>query len=71
MNAVNPWFIPRNYLVYQAIEAVQQDNLKPLNRLMEALRQPYVWQSHLADLAVKRPDWARQVAGCSALSCSS
>ncbi len=71
MEALNPWFIPRNYLVHQAIEAAERGDLQPLGRLMEAMRQPYVMPPHLQDLAARRPDWARDTPGCSALSCSS
>lgn len=71
MNAVNPSLIPRNYLVYQVIEALEAGDKQPLTRLMDALKTPYRTQAEYADLSARRPDWARQVAGCSALSCSS
>ena len=40
-------------------------------RLMRALQRPYDEQPEYADLAARRPEWARHKAGCSALSCSS
>lgn len=71
MNAVNPALIPRNYLVYRVIEALEAGDNQPLSRLMAALQNPYDENPDAADLRAPRPDWARQVAGCSALSCSS
>jgi uncharacterized protein YdiU (UPF0061 family) len=38
---------------------------------MRALERPYDDQPEHEDLAARRPDWARDRAGCSALSCSS
>ena len=71
MNAANPWLIPRNWLAQQAIDAAEDGDLAPLERLMQAIRQPYLEQPAHADLAVRRPDWARFEPGCGALSCSS
>jgi uncharacterized protein YdiU (UPF0061 family) len=71
MDAVNPWLIPRNWLAQQAITAAEAGDMGVLERLMQALREPYVEQAGFADLAVRRPDWARSSPGCSALSCSS
>lgn len=70
MNAVNPAFVPRNYLVHQAIESLSQGDSGLLQRLMMALKTPYQAPRE-ADLTAPRPDWARQTPGCSALSCSS
>jgi len=71
MDSANPCFIPRNYLAQQAIDQAEQGQLAPLQRLMTLLRQPYAEQPEHADLAARRPDWARHRAGCSMLSCSS
>jgi len=71
MNAVNPKYIFRNYLAQQAIDALEQGDASVLERLMVVLKKPYDEQSEHQDLAVRRPEWARHKAGCSALSCSS
>lgn len=71
MNAHNPIYVLRNYLAQEAIEAAEAGDLSPLKRLQRILQDPYTEQSGAADLAAKRPDWARQKPGCSMLSCSS
>ena len=71
MNRVNPKFIFRNYLAVLAIEALEKGDTSVLERLMRVLARPYDEQPGHEDLAARRPDWARERAGCSALSCSS
>ncbi|MBI2307966.1 MAG: YdiU family protein [Rhodocyclales bacterium] len=71
MNAANPWLIPRNYLLQEAINAAADGDLSPLRRLLAAIRDPYLAQPEYAAFARQRPEWARQAPGCSALSCSS
>lgn len=71
MNAANPWIVPRNYLAQLAIDAAEQGDLQPLERLHRELQTPYVERPAAADLAARRPDWARHRPGCSMLSCSS
>ena len=71
MNLANPKYVLRNYLAQQAIDALTNGDASILNRLMTVLQQPYSEQPEHADLAAKRPEWARHKAGCSALSCSS
>ncbi len=71
MNAVNPKYVPRNYLAQQAIDAMAAGNASVLERLMKVLERPYDEQPAHDDLAARRPEWARRKPGCSALSCSS
>jgi uncharacterized protein YdiU (UPF0061 family) len=71
MNKANPKYVFRNYLAVQAIEAMGQGDTSVLERLMQVLRRPYDEHPQHAELAARRPDWARDRAGCSALSCSS
>lgn len=68
MSASNPAFILRNYLVQEAIEALNHDDQEPFDALYQALQSPYKYQGKLSQ---KRPEWARQHPGCTALSCSS
>jgi uncharacterized protein YdiU (UPF0061 family) len=71
MNSVNPKYVPRNYLAQQAIDALGAGDRSVLARLMQVLAQPYDEQPEHDDLAARRPEWARNRPGCSALSCSS
>ena len=71
MDAVNPLYLPRNYLAQEAIDAAEQGDLAPLQALMRVLHRPYSAQVGCEAYAARRPEWARQRPGCSALSCSS
>jgi len=71
MRKANPWFIPRNYLVFEAIEAAEKGDLTLLDDLFDAARTPYDVQEGREHLAKRRPEWAREQPGASMLSCSS
>ena len=71
MNRSNPKYIARNYLAQLAIDALAQGDASVIERLLAVLQRPYDEQPEHDDLAVRRPEWARHKAGCSALSCSS
>lgn len=72
MNLVNPWFVPRNFIVQRVIEGLEQGNHQELNTVIRLLKTPYTVSSEEAvRYAVKQPQWARNKPGCSTLSCSS
>ncbi len=68
MNRVNPKYVLRNYMAQLAIDGLAQNDPSVMERMMKVLRNPYDEQPGNEDLAERRPEWARNRAGCSALS---
>ena len=67
MAQVNPLYIPRNYLAQQAIVAADGGDYQFLERLYQAISQPFYEQPQYADLLQPPPHWGKQLR----ISCSS
>ena len=68
----NPYFVLRNYLIQEALDEYQNTGSNnKMQDLYKALQSPYQENEFNKNFVKKMPDWARQKAGCSSLSCSS
>ncbi len=48
----NPLVIPRNHKVEEALEAAEKNDLKPLNQLIEILKNPYTQKNDIYDYQI-------------------
>ena len=72
MDAINPIYVPRNYLLQEAIEKAQKEDFSLIHQLMQIMQNPYTDQGpSFEQFKNKRPNWALNKPGCSSLSCSS
>jgi uncharacterized protein YdiU (UPF0061 family) len=56
MDAVNPVYVPRNHLVEEALAAATDDDLAPLERLLDAVASPYRERPGLERYAAPAPE---------------
>ncbi len=71
MNAVNPKYILRNYLLQQAIELAEKGDYSEIDQLFILCQHPYKEQPEWQKYYGPRPAWANNHLGSARLSCSS
>lgn len=65
MNAVNPIYIPRNHKVEEALQAAEQGDITPFERLLAVVRKPFEEREGLDEYAQPPPkDFGRYVTYC-------
>ena len=52
MKIFNPLVIPRNHKVEEALKAAEENNLKPITKLIEILKNPYLNQKDVVDYQI-------------------
>ena len=52
MKTFNPFIIPRNHKVEEGLRAAEKDDLKPLTKLIEILKKPYLNQKNVIDYQI-------------------
>ena len=52
MKNFNPFIIPRNHKVEEALKAAEKDDLKPITKLIEILKNPYLNQKNAVDYQI-------------------
>ena len=55
MRTFNPFVIPRNHKVEEALKAAEEDNFKPTTKLVEILKTPYTQQKDILDYQAPSP----------------
>jgi uncharacterized protein YdiU (UPF0061 family) len=71
MDKTNPCYILRNFQVQEAIDLAEKGDYSRVLMLAKLLKSPYQQQAKYVQFEAKRPEWATNKFGCSALSCSS
>ena len=70
-DAVNPLYVPRNYLLQEVIETAEKGDYAPLHEFLAVLRQPFEVHPGKDKWATQAPEWALVTPGVCVLSCSS
>ncbi len=55
MRSVNPLVIPRNHIVEEVLNEANQDNLKPIKKLLNILKSPYAEKKNISEYQISSP----------------